>query len=165
MEEIWKDIKEYNGLYKVSNLGRIKNKNDKILTTKKTGIYNHILLCKNGERKNFTIHKLVAMAFVPNPNNLPCINHINENKEDNRANNLEWCSYKYNNNYGNRTKKVVEKNSIKISQYDLDGNFVKDWNCINDAIRYYNNYHICDVLNNKRNQASGFKWKLKENKI
>lgn len=165
MEEIWKDIKEYEGIYKISNLGRVKNKNDVILTNKTTGKYHHILLCKNGFRKNFTIHKLVAEAFIPNPNNYSCINHKNENAKDNRVENLEWCTYNYNNNYGTRIKKVIEKQSKKILQYDLQDNFIKEWNSVNDAIREYNNYHISSVLNNKRKTASGYIWKWKENKI
>ena len=163
--EVWKDILGYEGIYQVSNLGRIKNSKGRILTTKTTGNYNHILLCKNGKRENFTIHKLVAMAFVPNPNNYKEINHINENARDNRASNLEWCSHKYNINYGTRTKKVIEKQSIKISQYDLDGNFIRDWDKVNDAIREYKNHHISNVLNGKRKKASGYIWKWKEEKI
>jgi len=165
MEEVWKDIPNYEGIYKISNLGRIMNSKNRILTTKTTGNYNHIILCKNGSRKNFTIHKLVAMAFIPNPNNYSCINHINENSRDNRVDNLEWCTQTYNINYGARTKKVIEKQSIKISQYDLDGNYIRDWNCINDAIREYNNYHIVNVLKGNRKKASGYIWKYKEGKI
>lgn len=165
MNELWKDISGYEGIYQISNLGRIKNNKGRILTDKTTGNYNHIILCKNGNRKNYVIHRLVAMAFIPNPNNYPCVNHINENSRDNRAENLEWCTQSYNINYGTRIKKVAKKQSIKISQYDLDGNHIRDWNCINDAIREYNNYHIVNVLKGTRKKASGYLWRYKEGKI
>ena len=89
MIEQWKDIPDYEGIYQISNMGRVRNNKGIVLTNKTTGKYNHILLCKNGDRKNFTIHRLVAEAFVPNINNYPIVNHINENSRDNRASNLE----------------------------------------------------------------------------
>ena len=170
--EIWKDINSYEGKYQVSNYGRIKSlifKNgnieysrEKILTIKTTGAYPHILLYKNGKGYNYTIHYLVAQAFIPNPEGYLEVNHIDENTYNNKVNNLEWCSHKYNINYGNRTEKAKEKLSIKIEQYDLKDSFIKTWNSIHDAMRVYNNSHIVDVCKGKRKTASGYKWFYKE---
>ena len=110
MEEVWKDIEGYEGLYQVSNLGRIKSLpkqdgfrflNEKIKKSfrQKNG-YLRASLYKEGIGKTELIHRLVAKAFLPNPNSLPQVNHKDENKLNNRVDNLEWCSAKYNMNYG-----------------------------------------------------------------
>ena len=118
--EIWKDIKNFEGLYQVSNLGRVKslprtiNKRKckeiiKTATLSNKGYY-RLSLCKNGTTKYYAIHRLVAEAFVPNPNNFPIVNHKDTNRTNNNANNLEWCTYKYNSNYGNvRAKRLISK--------------------------------------------------------
>lgn len=165
MKEIWKDIPNYEGLYQASNLGRIKSLNfygsdkEKIMSIQTTGNYNHIILHKDGKSKNFSIQKLIALTFIPNHNNYKEINHKDENTRNNCVDNLEWCNHSYNINYGNRIQKVKEKLSRKINQYDLDGNYIKTWNCMNDAIRFYKNVHICDACKNKRKSANGFLWK------
>lgn len=124
MIEEWRDIKGYEGFYQVSNLGRVRSldryKNQvskrgriypafcpgRILKQTYRGNYlrvNLYHLSGNGISYNgesFSVHRLVAEAFIPNPNNLPCINHKDENKENNCVDNLEWCTYKYNSNYG-----------------------------------------------------------------
>ena len=121
MREIWKDVKGYEGLYQVSNLGRVKRlrfinrhldfKQEKILKPYKDGgdYYFVIGLHKNGKKKYKAIHRLVAEAFIPNPNNYPIVNHKDENKENNYVDNLEWCTHKYNSNYGNARTKMREK--------------------------------------------------------
>lgn len=115
--EIWKDIERYEGLYAISNLGRVKSF-DKIIPRKNGTTYflkgrvmkqnlvgpiGKKYLCvdlfKDGVRRSSKVHRLVAKAFIDNPENYPCINHKNEDKEDNRVDNLEWCSYSYNNTY------------------------------------------------------------------
>ena len=116
MNEEWKDIKGYEGKYQVSNLGRIKSlnynhtKKEKILDIKprKDG-YMYVGLFKNGKRKSFKVHRLVAEVFIENPNKYPVINHKDENKSNNCISNLEWCTHKYNVNYGTRAQKFSEK--------------------------------------------------------
>lgn len=166
--EEWKDIDGYEEKYQISNYGRVKTLYDikwnkkiykeKILSAKTTGKYLHVSLSKKSIKKNFLIHRLVASAFLLNPCNYSIVNHKDENKKNNYVDNLEWCTYTYNNNYGKRNKKAKEKLSIKINQYDLKGNYIKTWNSMNDAIRYYHNNHICNVCKKQRKSACGYKW-------
>lgn len=124
MNEQWKDIKGYEGLYRVSNLGRVKglNRVDSIGRKVIGGImrssndkdgYKLITLCKKAKRTTYKVHRLVAQAFIPNPNDLPQINHIDEDRTNNCIENLEWCTSQYNNNYGDRTKNSVAHNNYK----------------------------------------------------
>ena len=111
-EEIWKPIKDFEGYYEVSNIGRVRS-----LNYKRTGKgkilkniedykgYLEVVLTKNGKRKQFKVHRLVAEAFIPNPENKPCIDHINTIKSDNRVENLRWVTYKENSN----NEKTLEK--------------------------------------------------------
>ena len=116
MKEEWKDIKGYEGLYQISNLGRIKSlnynrtKKEKILSnsTNRKG-YLFVILYKNGKKKSFKVHRLVAIHFIENPNNYFQVNHKDENKSNNRVDNLEWCTQEYNLNYGTRNKRISEK--------------------------------------------------------
>lgn len=116
MKEIFKDIPGYEGLYQVSNLGNVKslryNKSNRQVILKpkltKTG-YCRVGLHFRGVSKDFYIHRLVAEAFLPNPDNLPVVNHKDENKLNNNVENLEWCTYYYNNKYGTRVEKVTKK--------------------------------------------------------
>lgn len=138
MEEIWKDIKGYEGMYQISSLGRIKalerwvtrkdgrlnHYPEKIMTPKISyNGYMRIGLWKNGKVKNCLVHRLVAATFIPNPNHLPQVNHKDEDRTNNIYTNLEWCSSSYNINYGHRNDYF----NIKVNQYDLDGNFIKTW--------------------------------------
>lgn len=148
MQEIWKDVPGYEGLYKVSNYGRVKSMyfnakktlgyniklNPKII---KQGIDRHgylfIRLYCGNRIKRFSIHRLVAILFVPNPNNLSEVNHIDENPKNNHADNLEWCTHKYNMNYGTKIKRQAQKIQIKVSQYDTKGNYIKTYESIKQA--------------------------------
>lgn len=109
--EEWRDINGYEGLYYVSDWGNIKNKKGKIIAKEFFKGYYRVHLWKNGKGKHLFIHRLVAIAFIPNQNNYPQINHIDENKLNNRVENLEWCTAEYNSNYGTR-KERNSKNQI-----------------------------------------------------
>ncbi len=191
MEEIWKDIKDFEGLYQISNLGRVKSLEridksnhlvkEKILKIFKTrNGYLKVVLCKNGKQKNYDIHRLVAQAFITNPDNLPQVNHKDENKENNCVWNLEFCSCSYNTNYGTRNQKVSEKMtngklSKKVLQYDLEGNFIREFPSLMEVKRQFgyelNNISKCcrgGYFDKRRNkwvnvsQSQGFKWRYKE---
>lgn len=114
-KQIWKDIEGYEGKYQVSNTGRVRslnyNRTGKIKVRKqgkdKLG-YKSVFLCKDGKNKGYLVHRLVAQAFIPNPNNYPVVNHKDENPSNNTVWNLEWCTQEYNCNYGNCRKKMSE---------------------------------------------------------
>lgn len=188
MEEIWKDIKGYEGLYQVSNLGRVKslgngNSNKSKLKIMKTPLnhkgYPMIRLCKNSVSKGFLVHRLVAEAFIPNPNNLPQVNHIDEVKTNNRIDNLEWCTAEYNHNYGTRIERVRQKQignpklktslgkfgkdhptSKPIVQISLDGKLVRIWFSAADANREngYDKSSVSSCCTGKRKTAYGYIW-------
>lgn len=155
MQEIWKDIEGYEGLYQVSNLGNVKSLNYRnmkkphLLKPKVThdGYY-RLNLCKDGILKSRTIHILVARAFIPNPDNKPQVNHIDGNKQNNCVSNLEWVTGKENIRHAIDTglRKIENHKYLKgsshyaskpVLQYDLDGNFIKKWGCQQEAVRFY----------------------------
>ena len=147
MLEIFKDIKGYEGLYQVSNLGNVKSLNynhtgkERILKPGLVKEYLKVSLCKNNKIRMFSVHRLVAEIFLPNPDNLPCVNHKDENKQNNCVDNLEWCTYKYNANYGNRNKKISIKKrnnikeSIPIRCFDLETKMLTIYPSIREAAR------------------------------
>ena len=121
MQEEWRDIRGYEGLYQVSNLGRVKslkdrygNYREKILTPGNNRGYLQVNLYKDGKRKTYRVHKLVAEVFIDNSNDYKEINHKDEDKTNNRVENLEWCDRKYNANYGTINKRISEKQRGKI---------------------------------------------------
>lgn len=171
--EIWKDIKDYEGLYQVSNWGRVKSlgnggthKTSRILKSEKnTRGYLQVQLSKNGKRKWFFIHRLVAEVFLENPENLPQVNHIDEDKTNNRVENLEWCEHKYNMNYGTRNERISKtkingKKSKKVLQFTLDGEFIREWPSTKEIERQlgFDNSAVCRCCNGKQKSAYGFRW-------
>lgn len=137
MTEIWKDIPGYEGLYQVSNLGQVRSLNYNhtghpgILSQGNNGDgYKHVILYKNNSHKKGKVHRLVALAFLENPNNLPFINHKDENKGNNRVDNLEWCSRKYNVNYGTAIQRKKEHSYIPVNCYDKRGKLIKSYKSI-----------------------------------
>lgn len=131
MEEIWKDITGYEGMYQVSNLGRVKSfrqgtkfgkpKEYILKPTPNASGYPVVTLYTGYSRRKFQVHRLVAMMFLPNPNNYPCVNHKDESKDNCHVDNLEWCTYLYNNNYGTARARAVEKRARPIRQMNLEG--------------------------------------------
>ena len=147
--EIWKDIKDYEGLYQVSNMGRVKSLErtvwngrgyriipEKILKGLDNGYgYLFVILCKEGKDKNCRINRLVAQAFLPNPDNLPIINHKDEDKYNNHMDNLEWCSHSYNNTYNDRAKKAGKKLSKPVFSVDKESGLIMWWSSAREAER------------------------------
>lgn len=190
MREVWVDIRGYEGLYQISNWGRVKSlnynrtKQERILKNSidKCG-YLYIVLWKNGKKKKFLIHRLVAETFILNPNNHPCINHKNEDKElnfvyinadgsvDESKSNLEWCTHAYNSNYGTRNERMAKalvngKTSKAVLQYSLDGTLLQEFPSTKEVERQLGFAHqnIVKCCNgcSKYSHAYGFKWLYKD---
>lgn len=161
MKEIWKEIKDYEGLYWVSNLGRVKS-STKILKNRlsKRGYY-IVTLYKNAKGVTKTVHRLVAKAFIPNPDDLPQINHKDENKLNNNVDNLEWCTAKYNCNYGSHNSKLglalkgkAGRPGKAVHCIDLDIIYAS----ASEATRQTGIKHIDEVCSGKRESAGGMWW-------
>lgn len=148
-----KDIKNYEGLYAVTSCGKVWSyKRQKFLkpASDKKG-YFKVVLYKNGKCKNYKIHRLVAEAYIPNPDNLPQVDHIDNDKTHNYINNLQWITNRNN---------VRKGRNKPILQYDLNGNFIREWECANDVGREVQS-HICACAKGKLSTAYGYIWKYK----
>lgn len=177
MQEEWKDVRGFEGYYQISNLGRVKSvervvkkKNGTLMKVSEkirvlsqtTDNYSYVVLAKNGKNKTFLVHRLVAETFIGNPNNLPCVNHKDENKQNDCVDNLEWCTYEYNNTYKNIHLRRCQDNIRRmVIQYDLDMHEIKRWDSIIEAAKFYNiqsaNISACCMY--RRNHCAGFKWR------
>ena len=148
-----KDIKGYEGLYAVTSCGKVYSyKRKKFLKPKDNGTgYLYVGLIKDGKVKNHLIHRLVAEAYLPNPNNLPQVDHIDNDKTHNYLNNLQWIT-----NRDNSRK----SNNKPILQYSLDGEFIREWKCANDVGREVQS-NICQCLKGKYKSSYGYIWKYK----
>lgn len=180
MKEVWKDIPGYEGLYQVSNLGRVKSlprtilykdgRSRKILAhiMKPQGNGNGYLkltLCnQNHYQKQCYIHRLVAEAFLPNPTNKPAINHKDENKANNEVSNLEWCTIAYNNSYGTKIARQTSKNAFCVGQFTLGLKLIKIWKSAKECGRHgYSQGNVSACCRGEYKQAYGYIWKyLKE---
>jgi hypothetical protein len=174
MEEIWKDVEEYEGLYQVSDKGNVKSQywGGKILKPKtdKDG-YKMIYLSKYGKKSIKKVHRIVATTFIDNPKNLPQVNHKDENKANNDVNNLEWCTQQYNLRYGTARERQVEhtdykklamKNRKEIIQLDKSGNVIRTWKGINEAAMTLGltRRNISACLHGWSKSAGGYAWKM-----
>lgn len=181
--EIWKDIEGYEGLYQVSSYGRIRSLDRRCFSTYggktlsgscfrigkqlkltlRKGYYS-CHLSKNNTRKRLSVHRLVALAFIPNPHNLPIINHKDENPKNNHFSNLEWCDHKYNNNYGclkNRRKQIIieihKRLSKEVIQFDFNGNIIRKYESARE-VRKITGYYVSNCCN-RQSTAYGFIWR------
>ena len=195
MEEVWKPVAGYEGCYEVSNLGRVKSverlvngKNGKchpvkerVLSQRKmeTG-YMTVHLSVNGEDERLSVHRLVAKAFLSNPNNYPQVNHKDENKENNAVWNLEWCDAKYNSNYGTHpeklriastgrkmprygVEKVIEKISKPVAAFNKNGEEVMRFKSAADADRINKNLNFVSIsaaCNGRLQTYRGLTWRF-----
>lgn len=167
MIEEWKDIEGYEGLYQVSNLGRVKRSKGKYMKSERilrlfinTPGYLQVMLCKNNKCKKFTVHRLVAEAFIPNHENKPQVNHIDEDKTNNMVSNLEWMTAKENVNHGTRN----ERSSKKIKAIDIANGEWNDYKSISECARelglHQSSISMC--LKGKRKTSGGYTFKYKE---
>lgn len=168
--ENWKDIKGYEGMYQVSDCGRVKGlrfgKERLLVGIKNKDGYLQVNLYKDGKQKTCSVHRLVARAFLPNPNGLPCVNHRDECKTSNVVTNLEWCSHKYNTNYGTVVERIAKaltnhpNKSKPVFQYTLDGSLVKSYPSTKEVQRrtgyYQGNISAC--CRGEHKSAYGFVW-------
>lgn len=168
MKEIWKDIKGFEDWYEISNKGRVKSIDKRIImktNLSKSG-YERLCLTKNGKSVHKVIHRLVAEAFIPNPNNYAQVNHKNGIKTDNRVENLEWCSASYNvkhayvNNLKSNKKGIYNKLSKPIKQFDKGNNLIGVYGSIREAERKtgIKNQSIIQNLKGRYKEAGGYFW-------
>lgn len=164
MTEEWRPIQGYVGLYEVSNIGNVRSlcagRWHTTMMRKpvpdKNG-YLTVNIKKNGKYKCAKIHRLVAEAFLDNPENHPQINHKDENKANNCVDNLEWCTSKYNNNYNDKPKRYYKP----VVQLDNDGNVLNTFESVNAAAEYIgiNPANISAVLSHRRQRTGGYRWR------
>ena len=183
ISELWKDIGvykgvDYTGMYEISSKGRFRSlsrtiidkrgykyfyKGKEMIPFPNTFGYMKVTICKNGKVHEARINCLVAIAFIPNPNNLPQVNHIDENKSNNDVNNLEWCTAKENCNHGTHNERVGIGHRKAIVQLNLNGDFIREWKCIKDVEQAG---FIKDAVSmcacGKRKTSSGYIWLFKD---
>lgn len=177
MNEVWRYIVGYENIYMISNLGNVKSVgrivkrgtnfkpvNERYLKLGNNKGYMTVALSKEGKVRYFQVHRLVAQAFIPNPDNLPCVNHKDENKSNNCVDNLEWCTKSYNNSYnGARVKAAISKRK-PVLQFELDGTFIREWSHAREAAETLSldKRSIYDCCKGHRKTFGGFIWKRKE---
>lgn len=192
MKEEWRTIKGTNDKYSVSNLGNVKRNEHYTIVSPTSQHPNGVkafykekqvkgYICNEGykivylsvdscKRMVKKVHRLVAEAFIPNPNNFPQINHKDENRLNNSVQNLEWCDAKYNANHGTRKDKLRKVSGIKVAQYDLTGNLIKIWDSISQASKYFGTVTTSNIRRvckqePGRNTYKGFIWRYVDKKV
>lgn len=174
MNEVWKDIPGYEGRYQVSNLGNVRSLNWRLTGQTKNLFlkphnqgYLQVELADNGKRKTYMVHRLVAICFVDGYTEGMLVNHKNENRTDNRAENLEWCTQSYNTAYTvchlyKDGKRKAFKCTLPILQMDMNGNVIKKWDSP-ISVKHtlgYNDWSIKQCCIGKRAQAYGYLWQF-----
>lgn len=177
-KELWRPVVGYEGLYEVSNFGRVRSLGNRthkgvhILKQANKGKYLFVELCKDGVRKQFLVHRLVAQAFIPNPENKPTVDHINMFKTDNKVENLRWATQTEQHTFIDqdiREREIMKnRNSPKqkcraVCQYTIDGAFICEYPSLSEAERQINvgNANISKVCLGKSKTAGGYIWKFK----
>lgn len=178
--EIWKDVVGYEGLYQVSNKGNVRSLDHYASNGFKEILYKgrvlkwnrnkkgywSVMLCKQGKPKRFYVHRLVAEMFIPNPHDLPEINHKDENQLNNCVENLEWCNRKYNLTYGTLQERSAKTRGHSVKQYTLEGNFVKEYRSARNAAEALGKPHggmpIQKCCQGTQKTAYGYIWRYKE---
>ena len=170
MEEIWKDIDGFVGKYQVSNYGNVRRVGKRILKPQKRnhGYISVWLYDGHNNPIQASVHRLVAIAFLDNPNGLSEVNHLDENKQNNRVDNLAWCSHKSNSSYGTRGERIGNANtngkrSKPIAQYSLSGELICVYPSLQEANR--NGYAAANIWkcangNSRYSHAYGYIWKF-----
>ena len=185
--EVWKIIEGTNEKYSVSNLGRVRRNEHytEIKPNNSIAHYKERLLNGYKDQEGYVVyglqishgkvltkkgHKLVAEAFIPNPNNFSCINHKDEDRSNNNVDNLEWCDVKYNNNYGTRKDKLRKISGIRVAQYTTDGKLVKIWNSMQEASQSFGCKttatirRVCKGVKGRKTYR-GFVWRYVDKKV
>ena len=177
INEIWKPVVGYEGLYECSNMGRVKSVDryvphiyegeyqfikGRIRKTKlNNGGYEMLSLFRDGKEKTCLVHRIIAEAFLPNPYNLPEVDHKDECKTNNFVENLEWCDREYNLYYGTRRQRQAEKEMVPVIQYTKDGMLIKKWDSMQSVMDYLgiNRGNISNCCSGRCKSVGGYKWK------
>ncbi len=182
-KEIWKDVAGFEGYYEVSNLGRVRGVERTITATikgrkvprripqrlrpqqKRGNGYLFVALCKDGKKHMMSTHRLVADAFIPNPEKLPMVNHIDEDKTNNCVDNLEWCTPSYNSTYGTGMKRRADKRAIPIVAINDTGTVIARFRSGADAERMTNilRSDISSCIHGRSKTAGGYRWQYDTN--
>ena len=166
MKEIWKEIPGYEGVYWASTLGHVRSTNGVLKPSKHRDGYLKVVFCVKGVRKTYQVHRLIALTFIPNPDNLPQINHKDENKTNNHIDNLEWCTMDYNIHYGTGQircrNRGLPSNARPVSQYSLNGEFIARYPSTMEAERQTGvaqaNINAC--ARHVHHQMCGYVWRF-----
>ena len=171
--ESWKYIPGYEGAYQISTEGRVRSvdrydkigrlhKGRELSAVSQMNGYKYVTLYMDGKQNHVLVHRAVAGAFIDNPEKLPEVNHINENKADNSVGNLEWCTHVQNHNYGSGHKRSAEKQGKRVIQYDVGGNVVNVFPSIREAARHIGRGHkdIYNVCRGRRKTSGGYRWEF-----
>lgn len=169
MEETWKPVKGYEDRYSVSNTGKVKSLKTSKLMCQRKGYdgYMRVGLSINGKQKYKFVHRLVAEAFIRNPHCYKEVNHKDEDKANNCISNLEWCTHKYNSNYGSRLDRMANTNKEPVLQFDKSGKFIARYSSQKEAMEKtgINCKHISCCCKGNRKTCGSYVWKYAKSAI